>query len=208
MALIKKIKAIKESDTSKLIEKRKIQFLRLNKKSYRDWFEELCFCLLTANTSFKLGYRIQKEFGYKGFTCYSSEAELAQRLKDARYRFYNRRAHFITLACRFKTDIKKKIKSLEKNERREWLVKNIKGLGYKEASHFLRNVGYFDYAILDFHIIDLLEKENISKRPKNLNKNSYLEIEEKLTKYSKKLNIEIGILDLYLWYLETGSVDK
>ncbi|HPV43332.1 MAG TPA: DNA lyase, partial [Spirochaetota bacterium] len=25
--------------------------------------------------------------------------------------------------------------------RREWLVKNVKGLGYKEASHYLRNIG-------------------------------------------------------------------
>jgi len=26
-------------------------------------------------------------------------------------------------------------------ELREWLVENVKGLGYKEASHFLRNIG-------------------------------------------------------------------
>lgn len=28
------------------------------------------------------------------------------------------------------------------NEKREWIVKNIKGMAYKEASHFLRNVGF------------------------------------------------------------------
>ncbi|GAJ17855.1 unnamed protein product, partial [marine sediment metagenome] len=29
---------------------------------------------------------------------------------------------------------------------REWVVKNFKGLGYKEASHFLRNIGYKNFA--------------------------------------------------------------
>jgi N-glycosylase/DNA lyase len=206
--LIDKIKELKKSPVSELIEKRKNQFLSLQKKSYKYWFEELCFCLLTANTSFELGFRIQKEFGYIGFTCHSSEEQLAKRLKDARYRFYNRRAHFIYLACMYKHDIKKIISSLRTEEKREWLIRNIKGLGYKESSHFLRNVGYFDYAILDFHIIDLLEKETYLKRPKTLTKIHYIEIEKKLKAYAKKLNLEPGILDLYLWYIETGSVDK
>jgi len=39
-------------------------------------------------------------------------------------------------------------------EKREWIVKNIKGMSYKEASHFLRNIGFGeDIAILDRHIL-------------------------------------------------------
>ena len=91
---------------------------------------------------------------------------------------------------------------------RKWFVKNIKGYSYKEASHFLRNIGYEDYAIIDFHIVDLLIKENIIKKPKTLTPKIYLQIEKKLYKLGKKLNLSLGELDLYLWYLETGKILK
>ena len=63
-------------------------------------------------------------------------------------------------------------------ERREWLVKNIKGLGFKEASHFLRNIGFDDYAIIDSHILDLLERYKFIKPPKTLTRKKYMEIEK------------------------------
>ena len=91
---------------------------------------------------------------------------------------------------------------------REWIVKNIKGLGLKESSHFLRNIGFDDYAIIDFHIVDLLVKYNIIQRPKSLTKKKYLEIEETLRKIAEKTNLTLAELDLYLWYMETGKILK
>lgn len=91
---------------------------------------------------------------------------------------------------------------------REWLVKNVKGLGCKEASHFLRNVGFTDVAILDFHIIDILERCGAIKRPKTLTKNRYLEIERALNTLASKIGVNLAELDLYLWYLETGKILK
>ena len=42
---------------------------------------------------------------------------------------------------------------------REWLVHNVKGIGYKEAGHFSRNIGFTqDLAILDRHILKNLKK--------------------------------------------------
>jgi len=88
-------------------------------------------------------------------------------------------------------------------------VKNIKGLGFKEASHFLRNIGFKNLAIIDFHIVDLLIKHKlIDKKPKSLSKSKYLEIEEKLKKIANELNLSLGELDLYLWYMETGKILK
>ena len=78
----------------------------------------------------------------------------------------------------------------------------------KEASHFLRNIGYLNYAIIDFHIIDLLVNQNIIERPKTLTNNRYIEIEKTLKEISKKLDLTLGELDLYLWYLETGTILK
>ena len=80
--------------------------------------------------------------------------------------------------------------------------------GYKEASHFLRNIGYRDFAIIDFHIIDLLVKFNIIEKPKTLTKKKYLEIEAILKKLGDKLHLDMGKLDLYLWYMETSEILK
>lgn len=101
--LINDIKKMQKSDVRKSIDKRVKELNDLNKKGNEDWFSELCFCLLTANTSAELGIRVQKELGYKGFTICRTEKELAKKLKEVKYRFYNRRAHFIHLACNFLT---------------------------------------------------------------------------------------------------------
>ena len=207
--LIKQIKELKISQKGKEIEKRLSDFSSIGRKGSNDWFVELCFCLLTANTSAELGLRIQNEFGFDGFTSCKTEKALAKKLKDAKYRFYNRRAHFIFLACRYKDDIKELLSSMNHIEKREWLVTNIKGIGYKESSHFLRNIGFFDYAILDKHIIRLLhENKLIVKVPNSLNRNTYLEYEDVLSKICDKVGMGQGELDMYLWYIKTGQILK
>jgi len=209
MNLIKDINKLRKSSIRTIIDKRIKEFSKINKKGNRDWFSELCFCILTANTSAELGLKIQNELGYRGFTDFKDEQELSLRLKKAGYRFYNRRAHFISLANQFKNikSIISKIKNHDK--KREWLIKNIKGLGYKEASHFLRNVGFFDYAILDKHVLNLMKDNKlISSVPKSVNEKQYLEFEKILETISKEININQGELDLYLWYMKTGKVLK
>ena len=209
MKLITQINNANKKQLKTIVNTRLKEFKESGKKGNKEWFSELCFCLLTANTSAELGLRIQKELGYKGFTKFKDEEDLALRLKNSKYRFYNRRAHFIVLANNFKNikEIITKIK--DKNEKREWLVKNIKGIGYKEASHFLRNVGYFDYAILDKHILRVLEENKLIKQvPKSINKKKYLLFEKILEKIAKKVNMSQGELDLYLWYTKTGKVLK
>jgi N-glycosylase/DNA lyase len=106
--------------------------------------------------------------------------------------------------------INKSKKDIEKNKRtREWLIKNVKGIGYKESSHFLRNIGYKNLAILDRHILRNLEKfKVINKIPKTLNKKQYLSIEDKFYNFSKKIKIPMDELDLLFWSIETGKVFK
>jgi len=204
--LIEKVEDLKNSKFRKIVDKRLNEFKELGRKGNEEWFSELCFCLLTANTSAELGIRIQKEFEYKGFTKYKNEKDLANKLKKAKYRFYNRRANFINLANRYK-NLKNIL--LKQKDMREWLVENIKGIGYKEASHLLRNVGFFDYAILDKHILRILAEEKlIDAIPNSLNRKRYLEFEKVLHKLCKRIKMTQGELDLYLWYLKTGKVLK
>ncbi len=85
---------------------------------------------------------------------------------------------------------------------------NVKDLGYKESSHFLRNIGFKGSAIIDFHIIDILADNRLIERPKALTKSDYLRIEGVLGNIAKKADLNLSELDLYLWYLETGKVLK
>jgi N-glycosylase/DNA lyase len=107
--------------------------------------------------------------------------------------------------------IKPKIEKLVKNKNeRDWLVRNVKGIGYKEASHFLRNIGLGEkFAILDRHVLKNLKLLEIIKEiPEFLSKKRYLEIENKMKNFADIIKIPLSHLDLLLWYKETGKIFK
>ncbi len=173
--------------------------------SEKEWFSELCFCILTANSKAETALEIQKELGFEGFFNLPF-SKLSSTIRKNKHRFHNNKARYIIEARKFK-GIKKLI--FESDEPREWLVENVKGLGYKEASHFLRNVGYKDYAILDRHILNvMLETGMLENKPKSLNKKIYFEIEKKFKDLAKKLCLSAAELDFYLWYTKTGKILK
>jgi len=176
-------------------------------KESKHWFSELCFCILTANSSAKLGIKIQERVGVEGFLNFPLES-LKEILKGEGHRFYRKRAEFIDEVRRF--DIKRIVTSFEdERDAREWLVENVKGIGYKEASHFLRNIGYGNVAILDRHILRLMRKHQlIEDIPKSLTRKRYLALEGVLERLVEPTDMSLGELDLYLWYLQTGEVLK
>ena len=93
---------------------------------------------------------------------------------------------------------------------REWLVRNVKGIGYKEAGHFMRNIGFDqDLAILDRHILRNLKKLRvIDGVPDTLTKRQYLATEGKMKEFSEAVGIPMSHLDFVLWYKETGEILK
>lgn len=204
--LIKQIQSLKKTEISEKINQRIKEFKSINKNSTDELFKELCFCILTANYNAEKTIKIQKEIGNCFLT--DSKQQLSEKLKKHGHRFPNNRAEFIIESKKFKNQLRKVIRHHDKKIIREWLVKNIKGLGYKEASHFLRNIGFDDYAIIDFHIIDLFVKHKIIEKPNSISKKRYLEIEEILRNIAKQTNLTLAELDLYLWYIETGKVLK
>lgn len=120
-----------------------------------------------------------------------------------------KRAEYIVLARKLINSLREIIYSFNNvKSAREWLVDNIKGVGYKEASHFLRNIGFLDVAIIDYHILDLLSKHYAIDKPKNMTRKRYLMIENILRDIAKETSLKLGVLDLYLWYMETGKVLK
>lgn len=168
-------------------------------------FIELCFCILVANTSIKKTLEVWERI-YKNFLLLP-ESKLRKELKRLGYRFYNKRAHYIVSARKFIKGIDFIIKNKRDLGAREWLAKNIKGIGWKESSHFLRNIGFKNFSILDRHVLKvLLENKVINKIPKSLSKKQYLKTEESLRNISNYLNCNLAELDLYLFYLDTGKI--
>jgi len=190
----------------------KMKLVELGKNDNERIFEELSFCLLTANTSAAMSMKAIDHI--RPILTKGSIQELSKKLIESGYRFPNKRAEYIfeareKLQKEHNVDIKSLIENRDAKETRDFFVDNIKGLGYKEASHFLRNIGVFGLAILDKHILRTMHENNmIEDFPKSLNRKRYLEIEEKFKEFSDILNIDMDALDLLLWSMKNGEIMK
>jgi len=205
--LMDAIEKLKNSEIKKVIDTKIHEFEKIRALSIDEIFKELCFCIMTANCGAEKCIEVHEGIA-NGFLNLSKE-KLTTKFKVLGYRFPNIRSEYIVKARVHKDNLEKMIKTNDDiNGLRDWIVKNIKGIGYKEASHFLRNIGYKNYAIIDFHIVDLMVKNNLIDKPKTMTKKKYLEIEELLKSIGNKLNLNMAELDLYLWYLETGKILK
>lgn len=209
--MLLEIEKNRKGKVGKFVKTRLGEFSSFEDKDTKEWFSELCFCLLTANSKAKTALQIQSELKAKGFTEYP-EKEIRDCIIKNKHRFHNNKAKYIVCA-RDHIDIKKKIQSLVAKEgqlgARQWLKKNIKGLGMKESSHFLRNVGYFNLSILDRHILKVMQDSKmISKIPKPLSEKQYVEIEKKFLDLAKKMKMSAAELDFHMWYLRTGEILK
>ena len=188
-------------ETKHIVEQRIQSF-----EQVEDQFSELCYCIMTANTTAEKSIEIQKALRHEFH--HADQKTLHKALKERGYRLTNRAA-FICHNRQF-FDLRTILKQF-KDERtaREWLVTNIKGFGYKEASHFLRNTGSKNVAIIDRHVLRLLCRYGIiSEIPVSLSRHQYLDLEERLSNIANHLGITLAELDLYLWYLETGKILK
>ncbi|NYZ78462.1 N-glycosylase/DNA lyase, partial [Candidatus Micrarchaeota archaeon] len=176
--LASRIRELKKTPAARLISQRMREFERAGARG--DWFSELCFCISTANASAQAGLRFEEKS--RGRLRSASEAQLRKWLRASGCRFYRNKARFIVQA-REKFDsrnLKKKILGFHSARKaREWLVKTVKGLGWKEASHFLRNVGSKNVAIIDRHVLRALHEHGVVDSLK-LSPKKYLLIERKL----------------------------
>ncbi|MCL4345065.1 MAG: N-glycosylase/DNA lyase [Candidatus Thermoplasmatota archaeon] len=188
------------------VEKKKNEFLRFRDESPENIFFELCFCILTANTSAVLGIKMQQELGPYPFIYYGRD-QLRDSLKLAKYRFYNTRSSYIVSNRWIMDELPALLNHPDPWTAREFLVENCVGIGYKEASHFLRNCGMFDFAILDIHIIRLIEPD-MAMSGKPITRKKYYEYEKAIKKRANEFGIEPGILDLYMWKIASGQLIK
>jgi N-glycosylase/DNA lyase len=185
-----------------LLSKRISDFENIPKNQY---IYELFFCILTPQSNAKKCWQAVEELK----KCSLNEKIVKDCLKR-NTRFYKNKTKYLLEASKKWPEIQKKIET-EKNmiKLREWIVENVNGLGMKEASHFLRNIGKGKkIAILDRHILKNLKKFRVISKIPALTIKNYLEIEKKLLEFSNKINIPAEELDLLLWSKETGEIFK
>lgn len=174
------------------IKKRLAEFRAAHDAGNESIFGELCFCILTANANALLCDKAIQELKGAGLLCRGSACQIKPRIKG-RVRFHNKKARYIVMARNLlkrgnSVGIKNRIDARDIVATREWFVDNIKGLGYKEASHFLRNIGLGrNIAILDRHILKNLKRYGVIDRiPASLgSRKTYLSIEDKMRAFSE-----------------------
>ncbi|MCK5451397.1 MAG: N-glycosylase/DNA lyase [Candidatus Omnitrophica bacterium] len=194
-----------------IIRKRLKEFNVMGGETDKRIFSELCFCICTpqakaVNCANAVLFLDKNDILYKG-----DKKQIRSGLKGVR--FPNNKAGYIVETRRLFSDgekikIKNRIDPKNIQKTRQWFAENVKGIGYKEASHFLRNIGLGqDLAILDVHVLrNMIKYEVINDIPKNMSKKRYLELENKLRDFSKNINIPMAELDLLFWSNETGKV--
>ncbi len=177
-------------------------------------WEELVFCIFTAGASARMG--LNSITAVRPHLLAGTHEELCAALSGV-HRYPKARSGYIVVTRDYLREdcgmrLRERLTSFtDPLERRDWLARtrSIKGLGYKEASHFLRNIGLRGYAILDKHILRSLAELGIVESPEPPSTRArYLETEERLRRFARDVRIDFDELDLVLWSMKTGEILK
>ncbi len=192
-----------------IIDERLEEFSLFNIHDRDRLLEELCFCICTPQTKARSAYKAVELLKASGLLWSGDVWEVAAILKRAGVRFHNTKARHIIASRSLVGALPALILAGNGERVRFQLVKTVPGLGMKEASHFLRNIGFRDVAILDRHILRWMCRLGVlRKMPKTITIYKYLKLEERFFRLSSSLGIPHYVLDLVIWSLETGEVFK
>lgn len=176
-------------------------------------FRELCFCILSSGVGPRVAQKSLEAIRDELWD--GSDKEIAEMLQGI-HKYPDKVSYLTSTRDYLKAEYGFKLKKLirqfdDKNERRDFFAnnKNIKGLGYIQASHFLRNLGFRGYSILDRNITNTLYEMGLTDSPKpHSSRKKYLETERILENFSNDLGISIDELDFVLWFRKQGYIPK
>jgi len=197
------------------IESRLAEFDRIRKiGDDKAIFAELVFCILTPQSKARVCWAAVENLLDKNLLLKGESDQILGELHGVRFK-YKKSEYVVEARDKLSIDGKIAIKSRISRfsdvcDAREWLVRNVKGIGYKEASHFLRNIGFGEnLAILDRHILRNLRSLGVIEEiPDSLSRRRYLEIEIGMMEFADRVKIPMSHLDLVMWYNEAGEVFK
>ena len=181
-----------------------------------EYFYELTYCLLTPQSSAVNADAAIALLKAMKFREQGGDPAGILRQPDSYIRFHNTKAQrlltvretFTAYAARLaQTPAASSMEDVQ--QLRAWFVAHVNGLGMKEASHFLRNIGYRGLAILDRHILRNLKLHGVVRTlPATLTPARYIDIETRFRRFAEDMQIDMDELDLLFWSRETGEIRK
>ncbi len=197
----------KDPEVGRTVRERIREFEEIGRGDWRLWARELAFCVLAANFKAIEAFRMAGRLWETGALFEAPVSEVEEILRSMGHRFPRTRAEYIVSNRPLLRRIREVVPRLSSERAREWLRENVRGLGMKESSHFLRNTGRKDVAIIDRHILRVMREYGlIGGVPKSLTRGRYLQLEGILRGVAGEAGLSLAELDLYMWYMKTGFV--
>lgn len=188
------------------------------------WYE-LCTCILSSNVPYEMATSASMHLSKRGLLEFGHPArgdmksviarELSRPLylpkkRDGsfrRYRFPNVRAANIVGAAKFLRHNGNGLSSILRSfdsdiKTRDFLAAYVPGVGLKEASHFLRNIGYStSLAIIDSHIVNFLRDTLLSGDidTRTITQKTYTRLEDIMRNIARSQGLDLSILDHAIW---------
>ncbi len=189
------------------IQARLSEFKRVPKAEY---FYELCFCICTPQSKARHAFIVVEMLKERDFFTHPFDPLEIVGNRENYIRFHNQKSLNLLKLQENWQEIEQEISAnVSVETKRDRLADKVRGIGMKEAAHFLRNIGEYGVAILDRHILKHLTELNvIEEYPAGMNRKQYLEIEAQWKEFCRKTAIPMEEMDLLFWSMETGEILK
>lgn len=192
-------------------------------RTEEDLLYDACVCMFSSQMVFEVAEAAARRIKDRGLLRAGKLDDYEQRLSLALYepltveqggkirqvrpRFRNRLASLLATTVSTMREQGQSLRgtmfsAASAREARELLVKQVWGFGPKQASLFLRRVGYCaDLAVLDTHILDYLRvARGIDPKPGALSRLSgYERIEAEFQMVAVEFGHPVGCVDLAMW---------
>ena len=190
--------------------------------SEEDLWRELITCILGSQVPNWMGVAAARQLDEQGLVvpCGNFDVErIASALRapiesphgPRRYRFPNSKARHIVAAhravCQQYGDLRSLVSDSSPDECRRRLVESVPGVGLKQASLFLRNVGISSgFAILDTHVVRYMREVGlVGILPRSITPEMYYVLESVLSRYADQLGRPVGHVDRAIWAVMSTS---
>ena len=189
------------------IRKRLAEFAAVPRDAY---FFELVYCLLTPQSSAVHAGKAVAALEQLGRFDEPEAVAAVLGRRSSYIRFHRTKARRVCEAAARMPEILHAMEEERDVEAlRVWFVHNVRGLGWKESSHFLRNVGHRNLAILDRHILRNLRTHGALRSiPAGLTPGRYRMVERAFRRFAAAVEIPLDELDLLFWSGATGQILK
>jgi N-glycosylase/DNA lyase len=171
-------------------------------------FSTLITCLLSSGWRYEKAVKtselFQRSFEIDQGIPSEDHIEVFLRSPQVRHRFPNVKAQQLHLALRALSHFPEDILYDGTNASEERLVRSIlskrlPGLGFKQTSMFLRNIGASEHlAVIDAHVLWYLESR-FGTAVRQLTTSRYIELEEQITTIANDFAVSLNDFDLLLW---------